>query len=332
MKSPFTGKDMKIVREWRTMSFRKEEFRVLFHAYKCDDTGEQFEDNALAELNYNQLVNQYREKYSIPFPEQICSIRNKYNLSAAKMSEILGFGANVYRQYEAGEVPSQSNAKLIKLADDPHEFRKLVQICPTLDPTPKSKVLKTIETLLEEHRQNKLEQQLEHFLMGTCYPGSLTGYKVPNILRFTEMIVFFTEQLAPWKTKLNKLLFYADFTMHKETGFSISGVQYQAIPMGPVPVNFNTIFEYLTKKDILTVNYTYYSDGGVGEQYMPFENRTFNKALFTDKELNVLELIAKRFKETTTREMIDISHQEKAWIDNQAERKLIDYSYSFELN
>jgi hypothetical protein len=68
--------------------------------------------------------------------------------------------------------------------------------------------------------------------------------------------------------------------------------------MGPVPVSFNTIFEYLTKKDILTVNYTYYSDGGVGGQYKPFENRTFNKALFTDKELNVLELIAERFKET----------------------------------
>jgi DNA-binding transcriptional regulator YiaG len=150
MKSPFTGKEMSIVKEWRTMSFRKDEFKVLFHSYKCKDTGEQFEDDAFAQLNYNQLVNQYRVKYSIPFPEQIILIREKYNLSAAKMSEILGFGTNGYRQYEGGEVPNQSNAKLIQLANDPHEFEKLVNYCTTLDPKFVQKTHRTIENLLEE--------------------------------------------------------------------------------------------------------------------------------------------------------------------------------------
>lgn len=56
MKSSFTGKDMSIVKEWRTMSFRKEEFKVFFHSYKCEDTGEQFEDNAFSQLNYNLLI------------------------------------------------------------------------------------------------------------------------------------------------------------------------------------------------------------------------------------------------------------------------------------
>src|SRR3989304_8867898 len=116
MKSPFTGKEMSTQKEWRTMYFRKEEFNVLFHTYKCEDTGEQFEDDAFAQLNFNQLVNQYRAKHAIPFPEQIVAIRKKYNLSAVKMSDILGFGTNSYRQYEAGEVPSQSNARLIQLA------------------------------------------------------------------------------------------------------------------------------------------------------------------------------------------------------------------------
>lgn len=331
MKSPYTDKDMKIVREYRNLKFRNDDFKVLFHAYRCEDTGEQFEDKAFAELNYNQLVNQYREKYSILFPEQIRSIRQKYNLSAVKMSDVLGFGTNVYRQYEAGEVPSQSNAKLIKLADDPHEFRKLVQICPGLEPAPKSKVLKTIESLLEEQRQNKVEKQLELYFFGTCEPGSYTGYRVPNFTKLTEMILYFTECLSPWKTKLNKLLFYADFTMHKESGFSISGVQYQAIPMGPVPLNFNALYEYMTNKGILEANFTHFSDGGVGEQYKPCKNRKFDKSIFTEQELKVLEAIAGRFNTTTTREIIDISHQEKAWIDNQAERKIIDYNYSFEL-
>jgi hypothetical protein len=61
MKSPFTGKEMSIRKEWRSMNFRKDEFKVLFHSYICVETGEQFEDDAFAQLNYNQLVNQYRE-------------------------------------------------------------------------------------------------------------------------------------------------------------------------------------------------------------------------------------------------------------------------------
>ncbi|GAO27760.1 type II toxin-antitoxin system antitoxin SocA domain-containing protein [Geofilum rubicundum] len=234
MNSPFTGKEMTIVKEWRTMSFRKDKFEVLFHSYKCEDTGEQFEDEAFAQLNFNQLINQYRVKYSIPFSEQIIAIREKYNLSAAKMSEILGFGINGYRQYEGGEVPNQSNAKLIQLAEDPHEFKKLVNYCTTLDQKVRDKTCRIIDNLLEEQKKNKFEKQLEEYFFGACLPNALTGYRTPDLRKFSEMVVFFAEKLQPWKTKLNKLLFYADFMMHKQTGFSMSGIQYRALPMGPV--------------------------------------------------------------------------------------------------
>lgn len=332
MKSPFTGIEMSIVKEWRTMSFRKDEFRVLFHSYKCEETGEQFEDDVFAQLNFNQLVNQYRVKYNIPFPEQIISIREKYNLSAAKMSEILGFGANGYRQYEGGEVPNQSNAKLIHLAEDPHEFKKLIIFCTTLDQKFIEKIHNTIDHLLEKQKKYKFEKQLEDYFFGTCLPNNLTGFKTPDFKKFSEMIVFFTEKLEPWKTKLNKLLFYADFIMYQQTGFSMSGVQYRAIPMGPVPNNFNSIFEYLANKDELDIYYSNFADGGIGEQFKPNPKKTFNNKLFTETELQILESVAERFKNTSTHEIIEISHKEKAWIDNYEEKKLIDYKYSFELN
>jgi len=332
MKSPFTGKEMSIVKEWRTMSFRKDEFKVLFHSYKCEDTGEQFEDDAFSQLNYNQLVNQYRVKYSIPFPEQIIAIRGKYNLPAVKMSEILGFGTNGYRQYEGGEVPNQSNAKLIQLAENPHEFKKLVDYCTTLEQKVIDKISRTIENLLEEQKKTKFEKQLENYFFGSCLPNTLTGFKTPDFKKFSEMVVFFTWKLEPWKTKLNKLLFYADFMMHKQTGFSMSGVQYRAIAMGPVPNNFNSIFEYLANKDEVDIYYTNFADGGTGEQFKPNQNKTFKKELFTENELQILDLLAERFKNTSTNEIIEISHKEKAWIDNVAEKILIDYNYSFELN
>lgn len=112
----------------------------------------------------------------------------------------------------------------------------------------------------------------------------------------------------------------------------MSGVQYRAIPMGPVPNNFNSIFEYLANKQELDIYYTNFDNGGTGEQFMPNANKTFNKELFTESELQILESVAERFKNTSTNEIIEISHREKAWIDNYSERKLIDYNYSFELN
>jgi len=332
MKSPFTGNEMSIHKEWRTMNFRKNEFKILFHTYKCNETGERFEDDVFAQLNYNQLVNQYREKYSIPFPEQIISIREKYKISASRMSEILGFGVNSYRQYENGEVPSQSNARLIQLADDPNEFKKLVNLCNTLETRVKDKIMNKIQIVLGEQKHKKFEKQLEKYFLGAFLPNAFTGYRMPNLDKFSEMVIFFTERLQPWKTKLNKLLFYADFTMFKQSGFSISGVQYRAIPMGPVPNNFNSIFDYLARNDYVDIYYTTFPDGGTGEQFKPIADRTFNSELFTEFEVAILENIAERFKNISTDEMIALSHQEKAWRESKEEKKLIDYKYSFDLN
>jgi len=331
MKSPFTGKKMRVHKEFRTLTLRKEKFKILFHFYKCEDTKEQFEDETFAQLNYNQVLNQYRYKNSIPFPDQIIEIREKYGVSAAKMSEILGFGVNSYRQYEGGEVPCISNARLIKLAEDPHEFGKLVSMCNSLDEKQKEKYKKKVQTILEEQKAYKQERYLEAYFQGLCSPGPYTGYKKPNLIKFTEMIVFFTEKVKPWKTKLNKLLFYADFGMYKKTGFSISGLTYKAIPMGPVPNNYNGLFEYISDKGDIIVEYKTFPDEGTGEQIVSNTNRAFNKDLFTEKELEILENVSQIFKDTDTKKIIELSHQEKAWVENQNNKSFIDYKYSFDL-
>ena len=105
MKSPITGNEMTLMKEKRSMDFRKESFEVVFHFHKCEESGENFTSDELDEVNLNQVYNQYRDKFNILFPDEIIRIREKYKLSASKISEILGFGTNSYRQYESGEMP-----------------------------------------------------------------------------------------------------------------------------------------------------------------------------------------------------------------------------------
>lgn len=322
---------MILTKETRKLIFRKEEFEVVYHSYKCTDSGEAFTTEQLDELHIRQLYNQYRVKYNLPFPDKIKSIREKYGIPVSKMSEVLGFGTNSYRNYEAGEVPSLSNARLIQLADDAHEFKKLVMLSNAYEGSSREKLLRKVDAVIQEQIQLKNKLTIEDYLVGRKFVDSLTGYRQPDFTKFAEMAIFFTERLQPWKTKLNKLLFYADFEMFRKAVHSISGIQYQAISLGPVPYNFQSIFEYLANHDFVDVYFTEFQDGNIGEQFKPNANRKFNPTLFNEAELEVLEKIANRFKKTSTQEIIEISHREKAWIENVTDKRMIDYRYSFDL-
>src|SRR5574344_708068 len=127
MKSPFTGGETKLIKEHRELTFRKEKFSYMAHCYLCIDTGEHFTTTALDTLNINQVYNQYRVKYGIPFPDEIQKIRELYGLPASKMSEILGLGANQYRLYENGEMPSEAIGKTLKSIMNPTVFATYVR-------------------------------------------------------------------------------------------------------------------------------------------------------------------------------------------------------------
>jgi len=149
MKSPITGKDMVLQKESRSLDFRKESFPVIYHYYFCEESNEQFTTTDIDELNMIQLYNQYREKFHLPFPDEIKSIREKYGLPANKMSEILGFGINSYRNYENGEVPNQANGRLIQIANDPKKLKDLVELSDVLDEKQRDKLIKRINELIE---------------------------------------------------------------------------------------------------------------------------------------------------------------------------------------
>jgi len=336
LKSPMTGNDMVLCREKRTIPFRKEEFGILYHFYK-DTDGEQYTEEHTDEVNINQIYHQYREKYKLPFPDEIKAIRSKYELSAMKMSEVLGFGANVWRNYEAGEVPSESNARLIQVADDEVEFAKLVRLSAHLDDKTKEKILAKVDALRKVDDGWRVAFGEEDFLMGNKagadLPDRYTGYRKPSIERTIELVKFFTAKLAPhlYKTRLNKLLFYADFRHFQLHGVSITGGRYRAIQMGPVPVQYASLYEYAQREGQIKLNEEELNDGGIKGQFMPVTNAPFNAELFEESELAVLDEVCAQFKNTKAKEIENISHEEEAWKLHEKEHSIIDYNLAFGL-
>lgn len=48
-------------------------------------------------------------------------------------------------------------------------------------------------------------------------------------------------------------------------------------------------------------------------------------------ELSTLAAVSARIGPLKTQQVVDLSHKEKAWLDNVAGHALIDYSFAFEL-
>ncbi|GAB3702351.1 hypothetical protein GCM10027592_31670 [Spirosoma flavus] len=331
MNSPLTGSPMVLRTRPEIRSFRRESFDIIYHYYADAENDVEFTDEALDLKNLNQVLNQYRASHNIPFPDEISTIRTKYGLSASKMAEILGLGINSYRQYEAGEIPSDANARLIQLANDPDEFRKLVCISRVLEEREQTKLLTKIDQLVFEDKREKPSTWVTEYLFGSLWPSQYTGYRRPNLEKFVYMAMYFAEQVKPYKTKMNKLMFYADFLCFKRHQTSISGATYRAIQFGPVPNNYDALYAHGVKKNLYKVRYEESGDK-IGEQYCLGDDVIFNKELFSNDELSVLDEVVKQFSSTCISDIVELSHKERAWIENAGQHGRIDYKYAFNLN
>ncbi|MBK8787021.1 MAG: DUF4065 domain-containing protein [Chitinophagaceae bacterium] len=326
MKSPFTNGETQLKKEHRDFVFRKESFTVLYHYYVCKDTKEQFTTSSIDTLNLAQVHNKYREKYGIPFTDEIIDIRKKYGLSASKMSEVLGFGANGYRNYEDGEIPSVANGRLIRLAERPEEFIELLEMSKnTFEKKQYHKVLEKVQDALNN---NKIEQIWFSLLFGNPFPTVSNGYKVPNFNKIGSMVSYFAKNNKPFTTALNKLMFYADFGHYKTHGNSISGIYYKALQKGPVPENYGVIYNHVINAGYARIEENDFGDF-IGEKCLASEVKGLD--LFSEIEIDTLKKISHKFKHMNTKAIVGLSHDEPGWIHNIDEKNRITYEYSFEL-
>lgn len=330
MNCPFCNSKATKMLEQTKITFRKEDFKIQKQFYKCDKCKNQFTTNDLDEVNINQVYNQYRIKYQIPFPEQLKHVRKNYGLTATKMAQILGFGVNVYRNYEKGEIPNQSNGTLLKMILDAKEFYKIVQNKENiLRAKDFNKLRAHLEKIIQEKTLNS--SSVKYLEKNALIPDEYSGYKNPSLEKVGNVVLYFLEKCDNLFTvKLNKLLFYADFLNFKLTGYSITGLCYQAVQMGPVPHRYDLMYNLLLEENFIEYDLADINDNLV-EQPKPLKN--FNNSVISEKELHTLEKVIRQFKDMSTGEIVDLSHKEKGWIDQNRIKGLISYQkYGFEIS
>lgn len=323
MRSPFTGGEAVLLTETRKAVFRKEEYEYTYICYKCVDTEETFTTTQMDVVNTAQIYNGYRNRHGIPFPDEIKDIRSRYELSASKMSKILGFGDNQYRLYENGEMPSLANGRVLKAIQSPRTFETFVDAAKG--------VLSDEEHLKLKKRLEEYEEKafMDGFFCNLIYGdgarNKYNGYAMLSISRLKNVVLFFIEKFnGVFVTQMNKLLFYADFLSYRESGQAMTGLTFKAIQYGPVPNRWDKVYALLD--DIYQIEVEG-KNGNIGNKLV--SDISCDLSSFTNEQMEVLEKVYTTFKNDSSVSISQKSHDELAWIDNNELHSFIDFKYAF---
>lgn len=324
--SSLTGKPMRVVYEPEIMKFRGEEYDCVYISFYDDAEGESYTTTESDSVWYNQVTNQYRAKYGIPYADEIIALRERYGLSAAKMSAILGFGTNQYRLYEMGEVPSESNGKMMRGAMNPRVFLDLVRSSRShLTYREYLKISARVEEVIAQTPAWRNEQW-ETARIFCSSRGLENGFAPQSILRLKNLLLYILEKMGDtFQTKMNKVLFYIDFLSYRERGIAISGLAYNAIDFGPVPQRWDRVysaFDEITPKPKI-----------VREQECLALSATVeaDMSCFCKEEQAIIDTVCAKLKPLKAHDISEMSHNEPAWQRYLHQMETIPFVEAFSL-
>lgn len=132
------------------------------------------------------------------------------------------------------------------------------------------------------------------------------------------------------KIKLIKLLYLLDFEHFRQTGSSVTGMEYRAWKMGPVPVSLFEEWDALEPDFAEAVEIV---PEKVHDHYRErvIPRRAFDNSHFTRRELRVMSELAAKFRDELSRPLVNFTHAEigpwsKIWDGGRGYQDRIPYT------
>lgn len=138
------------------------------------------------------------------------------------------------------------------------------------------------------------------------------------------------------KSKLFRLLYLLDFAHFRRTGRSVTGSNYCADQLGPVPVELNRVWNDPTsplRQAIQVVK-------DVGQRHaIPDRtaSRMFDESHFTPRQLTILKDLARRYRDAKHPNLTEVSDEdnaayERSWKAGEGEHQRIPYELAISDN
>lgn len=299
---------------------RGESIPVEFLILRCPQCQTEFEDLRSESDPYTLAYEEYRNRKGMVHPIQIKEFRQKYDLTQKELSSLLGVGEITLSRYENGALQDEAHDRLLKFIFEPSNLYFAIQ--------------EKGEVISDEKKRALLpklryEANIESFIRFNSNQNRdiFSGNKTLDLKKVVDVIRFFTYSQSIYKTKLLKLMFYADFKFFKIFNESITGLQYTHYTFGPVPNKFIELIGVVLNIDPnITIEEREAGDytGEVLISSVP-PSSDLNK-----EEINILREIQDYFATFTARQIVNYSHNEKGYIQTK-DRELISYEFAKDL-
>jgi uncharacterized phage-associated protein len=149
--------------------------------------------------------------------------------------------------------------------------------------------------------------------------------------KLINVIVFFAQNTNHCgKIKLIKLLYLLDFEHFRQTGRSVTGMDYRAWKMGPVPLAFYQEWDVPEADLAAAIDI-------VPEKIVDYTRETvvpkigFDGSHFTKRELRIMADLAANLRNSYSKPMVDMTHAElgpweKIWESGRGNGERIPYT------
>lgn len=291
----------------------------------CDRADETYADELQISANDIAMKNAYREKMGLLTSRQISDIRARYGISQSDLCLLLGWGGKTITRYESHQVQDIAHDTILrKLAADPEWFLQLLKAeRESLSPASYEKYFEAGTTLFEQDHDQYLKSAIMARYARFLHNPEANGGKELSLDVVADMIRYFANSAqvtSLYLVKLMKLLWYSDALSFKRCGHAISGMAYRALPMGAVPVAYESII------DLSTIHYEEVEMGeGTGYKFLPSEEKEYPH--LTSEDMEILDSVIKRFGKVPKNEIVDTMHKEDAYTET-APHDVIQFKYA----
>lgn len=294
----------------------------------CEHTDEYVASEELLSRNDIAMKNAYRKSVNLLTTDSIVKIREKYNISQLDLATLLGWGGKTITRYEGHYVQDAAHDTILrKLDEDPEWFVDLLEKEKIKFPITVYKryhdvALKLFEKYQDCYLRKSIEAQYARF-NGTEEHCGNVKLNIDKVIAVISYLANSEDVTNLFKVKLMKLLWYVDNLSFKRRGASVTGLAYQALPMGAVPIAHKVLME------LQGVQYEEVDFGeAIGYRFIKVPGAKYEH--LTQEDILVIDKVIEICGRDTKEQIIQRMHSESAYKETSM-GDIISYAYAKEL-
>jgi len=320
--------EIKVLQYMEKTTVKDEEIEYLKTCYFCDIEEDEFVPSKLVDENLLAAKDAYREKHGLLTSCEIKNIRERYGLTQKEYANLLGLGDVTIQRYEKKAIQDSTYDTIMRLTLENPSYclemleKNRAQFEDSRYEEIRAAIVVQIKKVSELYflKESVKAQYVEYRT-----PCVQNGYQVLDLEKVNNIMGYLASYIPTlYKVKLMKLLWYVDAIYFMKYQRAMTGLVYQHMPLGAVPIAHYDIM----KLPAIHVEEEEHEDSTSFRIRPACEIMVSN---FSFDELEVLNEVIRRFKNFSTKKIVQYMHEEKAYQMTQT-NEIIPFTYANKLN